>query len=50
LATATTQPLVDPVLSSSVTALMKPGTFLAALSSTDFTVAPKRTGGVTTLP
>ncbi len=29
---------------------MKPGTFLAALSSTDFTVAPKRTGGITILP
>src|SRR5271169_4532037 len=29
---------------------MNPGIFLAALSSTDFTVAPKRTGGVTTLP
>jgi hypothetical protein len=40
LATATTQPVVLPVLSSSVTALMKPGTFLAAASSTDFTVAP----------
>ena len=29
---------------------MKAGTFLAELSSTDFTVAPKRTGGVTIAP
>src|ERR1700687_4674696 len=29
---------------------MKPGTFFAAPSSTDLTVAPKRTGGVTTAP
>src|SRR5258707_4137973 len=29
---------------------MKPGTFFASLSSTDFTVAPKRTGGITILP
>jgi hypothetical protein len=40
LATATTQPDVVWVLSSSVTALMKPFTFFASLSSTDFTVAP----------
>src|SRR5664279_1990851 len=33
-----------------MTALMKPGTFLASLSSTDLTVAPERTGGVTILP
>ena len=38
--TATTQPVVVAVLSSTTTALTKPGTFLAALSSTDFTVAP----------
>jgi len=38
--TATTQPDVVPVLSSSVMALMKPVTFLGGrLSSTDFTVA-----------
>ncbi len=30
--------------------MIKPGTFFAALSSTDFTVAPKRTGGITILP
>ena len=40
VATAITQPVVVVVLSSSTTALTKPGTFLAALSSTDFTLAP----------